>query len=592
MNAGLLAAVCVLSLSQTVTAEVRSVEAQRIELIERIEPSVVAVFAQEGNSGGSGVLISSDGYALTNYHVVEPCGPAMRCGLPDGQLYDAVIVGVDPTGDIALIKLLGRDDFPAATLGDSDRVRLGEPALALGNPFMLAGDFQPTVTFGIVSGIHRYQYPSGTLLEYTDCIQTDASINPGNSGGPLFDAQGRLIGVNGRASFDKRGRVNVGVAYAVSINQIKRFLGCLQAGRIVDHATLGATVGFAESGQVVVTDILETSDAWRRGLRYDDELVSFFDRVVTSPNAFKSLLGTFPAGWYVPLGYRREGVRSDTWVRLARLHSEGELVEHYEKRFLKRWIEEDSPLPGPPGERQEALAGEDGDQPPPDAEADLPVLGLPPVADRVQRGMPEAVQEVFEARRGYANYYFNRLWRNRVLGTWQGEISTWAEGTWSIEGSLQTGGTFQLNLDNSGGEMVLPNRSVTWEPPEDGQPPVPTEAAEILLATAWHWRYAAGPTLTDDEHVVYWGKAPLLGDASLTGRHVVELTRGASQARYYFDTGTYRLAAVEWLPDDQSDACWILFEGAGPATPIPNQIVCILGDEIIAELQIESAVKE
>ena len=69
----------------------------------------------------------------------------------------------------------------------------------MGNPFLLATDFQPTVTYGIVSGVHRYQFPAGTLLEYTDCLQTDASINPGNSGGPLFDAQGRLIGINGRA---------------------------------------------------------------------------------------------------------------------------------------------------------------------------------------------------------------------------------------------------------------------------------------------------------------------------------------------------------------------------------------------------------
>ena len=90
--------------------------------------------------------------------------------------------------------------------------------------------------------MHRYQYPAGTLLEYTDCIQTDAAINPGNSGGPLFDAEGRLIGINGRGSFEKRGRVNVGVGYAISINQIKNFLGRLKSGRIVDHATLGARV--------------------------------------------------------------------------------------------------------------------------------------------------------------------------------------------------------------------------------------------------------------------------------------------------------------------------------------------------------------
>ena len=107
----------------------------------------------------------------------------------------------------------------------------------MGNPFLLATDFTPTVTFGLVSGVHRYQYPAGTLLEYTDCIQIDTSINPGNSGGPLFNMKGELIGINGRGSFEKRGRVNSGVGYAISINQIKNFLGHLHAGLDTDHAT-------------------------------------------------------------------------------------------------------------------------------------------------------------------------------------------------------------------------------------------------------------------------------------------------------------------------------------------------------------------
>ena len=207
-----------------------------------------------------------------------------------------MLVGIDPTGDVALIKLFGRDDFPCAELGDSDQVRAGDWVFAMGNPFLLATDLQPTVTYGIVSGVHRYQFPSGTLLEYTDCLQTDASINPGNSGGPLFDAQGRLIGINGRASFEKRGRVNVGAAYAISINQIKNFLGALHSGRIVDHATLGARVDADADGRVVVTDILETSDAYRRGLRYDDEIISFGGRPISTPNGFKNVLGHLSQG--------------------------------------------------------------------------------------------------------------------------------------------------------------------------------------------------------------------------------------------------------------------------------------------------------
>ena len=218
-----------------------------------------------------------------------------------------MIVGLDPGGDVALIKLLGHDDFPVAEIGDSDTVRVGDWVYVAGNPFLLADDFKPTVTYGIVSGVHRYQYPAGTLLEYTDCIQTDASINPGNSGGPLFNADGRLIGINGRGSFEKRGRVNVGVGYAISINQIKRFLGHLKSGRIVDHASLGATVSTDADGRVVVDDILEDSDAYRRGLRYGDEIVRFGGREIGTANAFKNVLGTYPSGWRVPLTYRRDG---------------------------------------------------------------------------------------------------------------------------------------------------------------------------------------------------------------------------------------------------------------------------------------------
>ena len=221
-----------------------------------------------------------------------------------------MLVGLDPGGDVALIKLLGDDEFPAAEMGDSDTVRAGDWAYVVGNPFLLADDFKPTVTYGIISGVHRYQYPAGTLLEYADCLQTDAAINPGNSGGPLFNAQGRLIGINGRGSFEKRGRVNVGVGYAISINQIKRFVGLLKSGRIVDHATLGATVTTDTDGRVVVSDILDDSDAYRRGLRYDDELVRFGGRDIGTVNAFKNALGTYPSGWRVPITFppRRSGI--------------------------------------------------------------------------------------------------------------------------------------------------------------------------------------------------------------------------------------------------------------------------------------------
>src|SRR5438105_3627690 len=303
---------------------IEAAEAKRVAVIEKIKPTVVAIFAHGGQGGGSGVVISGDGYALTNFHVVQGSGPVMQCGLPDGVLYDSVLVGLDPVGDVALIKLLPKkpgQPFPAAPLGDSDRVKAGDWSLAMGNPFLLATDFTPTVTYGLISGVHRYQYPEGSkgLLEYTDCIQTDTSINPGNSGGPLFNMNAELIGINGRISLEKRGRVNVGVGYAISINQIKNFMGHLRAGIDTDHASLGASMeSEGEDGalsKILVKSVIE-SDAMRRGLEAGDQLVMFGGRGMTTVNQYKNVLGLYPKGWRVPLVFRRENQRAEIPVRL------------------------------------------------------------------------------------------------------------------------------------------------------------------------------------------------------------------------------------------------------------------------------------
>jgi S1-C subfamily serine protease len=377
-------------------------EKQRIAVVKKVSPSVVAVIS----GGGSGVLISEDGYALTNFHVTNAAGgPVMKCGLPDGILYDAVLVGLDKVGDVALIKLLPKkpgDKFPFAKLGDSDTVKAGDWSFAMGNPFLLATDFTPTVTYGMVSGVHRYQYPAGTLLEYTDCIQIDTSINPGNSGGPLFDVNGELIGINGRGSFEKRGRVNSGVGYAISINQIKNFMGQLRAGLDTDHATLGAVVESDKEegslGKLVVKAILDVKecDAARRGLETGDELVNFAGRPLTSVNQYKNVLGLYPKGWKVPLTYRRDNDKREILVRLMG-------VQKQEVPMGTR-IDEQTQQPGP--------GPKPGPKPLPDSPA----------------------SKLFEAKAGFANYYFNRVERDRLMATLrkQGDFAAVA-GTWEIK---------------------------------------------------------------------------------------------------------------------------------------------------------------
>jgi serine protease Do len=384
-------------------------QAERIATIKKVHPAIVAVCVQGGQGVGSGVLISPDGYALTNFHVVQATGPLMQAGLADGLLYDAVVVGIDKVGDVALLRLLPKEKgkpFPFVQFGDSDKMRIGDWSLAMGNPFSLAMDFTPTVTYGVISGTNRYQPPEGKgLLEYTDCIQIETSINPGNSGGPLFNMQGELIGINGRGSFEKRGRVNSGVGYAISINQIKNFLGHLRAGIDTDHATLGASVGtLAEDApltQMVVKQILDDSDAFRRGIKEGDQLLNFAGRQISSTNQYKNILGIFPKEWRVPVTIRRNNTRSELLVRLmGNMATERETVE-------------------------KKLEG----QPPP-----------PPPKLPTPKGGDSETAKMFVPKKGYANWYFNELERDKLLAEAKkhGDFST-VPGTWIAEGTYLMG---------------------------------------------------------------------------------------------------------------------------------------------------------
>src|SRR5437588_617072 len=134
--AGLTLACGVAAFAADLDPRLRQDEEKRIAAIKKVQPAVVAIFAAGGQGGGSGVLISDDGYALTNFHVVEGSGPVMQCGLSDGNYYDGVLVGTDKVGDVSLIKLLPKKEgqkFPFAALGDSDKLKAGDWSLAMGN---------------------------------------------------------------------------------------------------------------------------------------------------------------------------------------------------------------------------------------------------------------------------------------------------------------------------------------------------------------------------------------------------------------------------------------------------------------------------
>jgi serine protease Do len=300
-------------------AAVKAAEVARVKAIDSVYGAVAAIYGNNRAGGGSGVVFDPAGYALTNHHVVGGAGEGGWAGLADGKLYRWKLIGTDPGGDVAIIRLAGKERFPFAPIGDSETVRVGDWAMAMGNPFTLAEDQRPTVTLGIVSGVHRFQEGSGlNQLVYGNCIQVDSSINPGNSGGPLFNIRGQVIGINGRGSFEERGRVNVGLGYAISSNQIKNFIPELLSTKVAQHGTLDAVFGTRHDGVICHTVNLD-SPAARKGMELGDRLVAFEGVPITDANQFTNLITLYPAGWPVEVTLERGGVQKTIHVRLTAL---------------------------------------------------------------------------------------------------------------------------------------------------------------------------------------------------------------------------------------------------------------------------------
>lgn len=571
------------------------IENARIESVARAVPSAVGVFVPGGGGGGSGVVISPEGYALTNFHVTSPAGSFMRCSMSDGNVYDAVIVGIDPVGDLAMIRLLGRSDFPTTEFGDSRSAEAGDWCMVIGNPFLLATNLKPTVTYGILSGVGRYQYPSGTLLEYGDCLQTDASVNPGNSGGPIYDAAGRLLGIVGRCSFEKRGRVNVGVGYAISMNQAKNFLGYLHSGRIVDHATLGATVSTDPDGGVVVSNILDSSDAYRRGLRYGSEILEIDGRVVQTANDLQNVMATLPNGWRVKMSYRSEGKTVDTLVRLMGVHLEDEL--------LKKMA---GALPPPPPRPQEP--GKEGEAP---KEDEKPAEGEKQQPKRRPGGqrpgkpavkIPQQVQDQLVERKGFANYHFNLVEQNDFIQKLRSQIPTVdtpakpsesedgknEKQAWVIKGATdQTPPepvTIQVAADKMslkiGQETIeIDKRSDMYDVITDGA------AAGLLPALdAWRRMLRDGPRKFGESY--YLGTMPLGGERPL--RDVMVGIAGELEVRWLSHPDTGAVEAIEVFADRDEDPAelWLLRDGNSKS--MPSVLDLRYGIDSILKIKVQS----
>ena len=221
-------------------------EADLAELVEKTSPTVVSIvtsqvsgqgfFQQEVEGAGTGIVISEDGYILTNKHVISEAR-SVQVVMSDGTRHsDVTIVGSDPLNDIAFLKIKNVSDLKVATLGDSGAMRVGQDVIAIGNSL---GQYQNTVTSGIVSGLGRPVTAASSELNsrvesLTDLLQTDAAINPGNSGGPLINSAGQVVGINTAIAADAQG-----IGFAIPINAAKGMIRGVIANGKVEKAYLG-----------------------------------------------------------------------------------------------------------------------------------------------------------------------------------------------------------------------------------------------------------------------------------------------------------------------------------------------------------------
>ena len=269
---------------------------------------------REQKSGGSGVIISQDGYIVTNNHVIEDA-TKLKVKLNDGRTYEAKLIGTDPTTDVALIKVEG-EDLPTLPFGDSDALRLGEWVLAIGSPF----DLQSTITAGIVSAKARHLGVITEDFPIESFIQTDAVVNPGNSGGALVNTRGELVGIN--TVIKSSTGTYMGYSFAVPETIVRKVVMDLKEYGVAQRAMLGVSyraidedfveqmgeeLGIKKAGGLYVNEVVEGSAAAEAGLRKGD-IITALDGVKTDDaSVLVEKIAQRRPGDKVTISYERNG---------------------------------------------------------------------------------------------------------------------------------------------------------------------------------------------------------------------------------------------------------------------------------------------
>ena len=299
--------------SSTAAAGQTPEEATTIRVASEITPTVVSVSQPRGS--GSGVIISRDGVVITNAHVVG-ASRVVEVGLADGRILRGQVIGRDQTIDVAVVRVEAQN-LPAAPLGDSDRLQVGQSAIAVGNPLGL----ERTVTSGVISAVNRN--PRGFALD--GLIQTDAAISPGNSGGPLVDSRGRVIGIN-TAVIAGAGASGLGFAVPINLaNDVVQQL--LTTGRItrafvgINYADIGPELArqfeLPVREGIIVGRVEPGSPAARAGLRAQDIIVRGNDTPIRSGGDLRQLLRELSPGDQLRLEVLRPSGRTTVTVRLG-----------------------------------------------------------------------------------------------------------------------------------------------------------------------------------------------------------------------------------------------------------------------------------
>jgi serine protease Do len=284
-------------------------------------PDVPRKFKRELKGIGTGMIISEDGYILTNNHVVAGASQ-LQVILSDGKQYGAKIVGTDPKTDLAVIRINPVGKLQTVVFGDSDRVQVGEWVVAIGHPRGL----DQTVTQGIISAKHRKGITDPDT--YQDFIQTDAAINPGNSGGPLLNLDGQVIGVNAVIASQSGG--SEGLGFAIPSNMAVHVARSLIATGKVQRGWIGVTiqdVPFAKMKElkldgvkgVYVADVLKGGPAHQAGIRPEDVILSVDGKEVADSSELRNIIASTPIGKVVKLGILRSGKRLTVSVKVGNL---------------------------------------------------------------------------------------------------------------------------------------------------------------------------------------------------------------------------------------------------------------------------------